>query len=930
METEHIVITDKGLVTFKDESGEHSAPLSRVLDPKVSDMLPFGCRVCVRDQTKHLFVIEQAPCLRDVNWKPDPKEWKSLLARGGKRTFGQVGGNNTRTSFRLAFPFTIFLVLVDGVCANLVRVFFRQKGIGDPRDGLFVAGLIPDDTFLIEDQTPLRHHGMNSASVAEAAVEFFWRQTFGTWRPFGQTHPDVPQVASVWEWEHASRKTEWIFRADWTRHDQTLSSAIKSVQMIGSINETGVDSVFAAVVRRVKDHTTTIVADEGFVESPQASIRIGNTLVRQGDELDIELIRRTVEGFYEPRQGHKGVYAKLEGVADPVCIGDSRGLIDYILVKPKKPEPKTEAVLDGNLWKAGVKFHITSTEEYPSLLLGAEYRIAALEVDEDGDVRVRVGDAKEWLYISVGNGKLNTSVKLLVPELRDNKFTYGTAEISVGDMIVFQKELRRVSDLQKKGDVFSVTFEGEETSYELYSDGSLRIAWATIPYKQTSKLVVLGDNSIDLSQMDHFVVIKDSTKLRYGSLYKALKFVRSKRDGSHLFDVDLLVQYGNEPVPIIRQSQWVFPGDEYLCWVNTAYDNGNLHLNKGDVLVVERDFDLFHKGEEVTILCFKNTDIVFEDGRTIQLSTDIFETMSRKDGTGFDKKELKGLPQTRSVRQKIGIGDRCKVVGNNFGGDHIGFVGKVTERGSSQLFLEFDNTQSNNTQRCCTGKWYYDSDLEYIGERIATSRLFFANIGRCVGKRANGSSVEISPEMMTERARLAQIEFSYKMRQEKDMRGNKISRGDIVVPTESIFSVECPKEVLGKPMLVVNSALGAEQYLFLLPCDESLADKIAAYIGQGAGLPDVYIKRISEFHANPPRGCERLQIIESEPEPEVVTYKKGTKVKLALSGTPTYLVGNVTTRNVGVVTKTINDKLVVVDFPNHKGWFGYPRDLIAA
>lgn len=929
MAKEQIVISDGGTVTYTDESGEHSAPLSRVLDPKISDVLPFGCRLHVPDQIRHLFVIEQSPCLRDVNWKPDPKEWKSLLARGGKRTFGGVEGNNARTSFRLAFPFTIFLVLVDGIMATCVRVFFRQKGIGDLRDGLFVCGLIPDDTLLIEDLTPLQHHGMTCASVAEAAVDFFWKQTFGTWKPFGKTHPDVPQVASVWEWEHASRKTEWIFRADWTRHDQTISSAIKDMQLIGSTDKTGEDPVFASVVRRVKDRPITTATDDGFVESPRASIRIGKTLVRQGDELDIGMIRRTIVGFFEPHPRHKGVYARFEGVAKPVCVGNSKGLVDYILVKPRKPEPKTEAVLDGNLWKAGVKIRITSKEEFSNLSPNKDYHVSALEVDEDGDVRVRVDDSKEWLYITSDNGKLTSSVELLVPKLRDSKFTYGSAEMSVGDVVKFKKELKRVSDIKKKGNVFSVTFEGEETSYELYSDGSLRITWTTIQYEQTSKRVVLGDNSIDLSQMDHFVVINDVTKLRYGSLYKALKFVKNKRNRSHPFDVDLLVQYGNEPVPIIRQSQWVFPNNEYLCWVKTSHESGDLHLNKGDVLSVKQDVNLFRKGEEVTILCFNKKDIVFEDGRTIQLSTGALEAMSRKDGTTFSKKELKDLQQTRSVGHEIGKGDRCKIVGDKSGNEHIGFVGEVKERDSGNLYLKFDDIQPNGKKKCCPGQWCFPPDLKYIGEQIITSRLFFAGTGieGCVGKRADGSLIEMPTELMAERERLARIQFNSLM-SEKDSRGNKISSGDVVIPRESLFTVECPREVLGKPMLVVHSGMGsAERFLFLLPCDGGVANKIATYHGQGAGFPNIYVDRIKEFYANPPRGCERLEIIEHKPE--VQRYKKGARVKLAPSGTPTYLVGGITETEIGVVAKVINADLVTVNFPNHKGWFGHPRDLVA-
>src|SRR3989338_7325632 len=224
-----IVLTDKETVILEEGETKQTAPLSIIQASLPHLLMPESCILHLPDRLHHLFVIEQPPCTRHVRWQTNTAEWESLIARGGKRKCQLTDDDATREVFCLAFPYTVFLVCVEGLAVTRLQLFFRNHVIQSPDDYLLRAGLLTEDLWVLEDQTKLEHHGMTPASITNLAIEHYWEQTFGNGSCIGTHHPNVPEVMSVWEWEHFSHKPDWIFHAQWAAHNRTLVEACRDL-----------------------------------------------------------------------------------------------------------------------------------------------------------------------------------------------------------------------------------------------------------------------------------------------------------------------------------------------------------------------------------------------------------------------------------------------------------------------------------------------------------------------------------------------------------------------------------------------------------------------------------------------------------------------------------------------------------------------------
>lgn len=170
---------------------ERTVRLSDLMGEVVKDggittpILPLGCRFYSARGDRSIFVIEQAPTTRQIEWSDN--KWK------------------------LAFPFVVFVVVFVGqaVSGGECRIFYRTSPLGNGDDGLTRPNLCntyPDGRICTGDT---RVSGHTLAAKAESFVANFWRSRFNwdlrqnNWEPCAQM---FSQVSSLQSWQAESEK----------------------------------------------------------------------------------------------------------------------------------------------------------------------------------------------------------------------------------------------------------------------------------------------------------------------------------------------------------------------------------------------------------------------------------------------------------------------------------------------------------------------------------------------------------------------------------------------------------------------------------------------------------------------------------------------------------------------------------------------------
>ncbi len=859
-----IVLSDKETATLTDDNGSSTVPLSAIAttDSK-GTLLPTDCRIHITNGLTSVFVIEQQPCIREVNWNTSQDEWNNLVSRGAK-TFAQVKGNDTRTRFSLTFPYTIFIVRMEGTLVTSIRVFFRSHTISTPTDYLQQAGLLKDDTLVVEDQKDIRHHGMTQASTVNVAVEYFWHQTLGTGDPIGTVHQNVPEVASVWEWEHASRKPQdWILKAQWRKTDLNLKTASQSMLRFSGVKD-GEDQSFATIAARIRHGAqNTKTLDHELIESPRVSIMLGTTRLRQGDAI-VSSKRQfgckknkpyLVLGFYE-RTNKGTMHASLEGVAAPVPIGTSKGLVDF---KPYQPEREvvSEITCNGVIFKKETKFCVSSNEDIHLIATDCEYTIAKLEVDPEGDARVKVTGINTWFYITYDGGKLLPSVYQNIPRLEDNTFTIGKHKMSVGTFVritfdgvaKIRDTLLKVASIAQERDTYIATFDGFEEKITICKYGECQIEWSTVVYEFSDRRVGLEDKVLDLTDYEFLLVTMSEDPQEVGEMRKVQGLVDTT-DG-HRFNVNLVVD--DKQIPVIRLSKWVFNTEHEQ--VHDKYDDGTLILSSGEVLICMDKITGLTKDEELTILCFgknkenpKLTDVIFSDGRSIVLTQVSIKLFSRKEGKKWSEKELAKLEPGADSETRLQPGERCRVTDDSYIKAQIG---TVTQKNYENRLIILDKPQPDGTMPKTENCWIHWSQLERL-DTTRISQRFVKGVG--VYKQRDGTLVKIPIEIHREKMSLQRTETKL-----KDRFGNALSVGDIVVPIQRGFTRECPQKAIGIPMLVVHFSTCAFPYfLYLWAGTQHKPNVLSSVARDLKSMTESFVNRRDELYANPSESCEKL------------------------------------------------------------------------
>jgi|GEM_PF-3518107 len=949
MVDQKIILSDKELAIYEDDEGRTSVPLSALQTATPHLLLPDFCRLHIPNRNGHVFVIEHPPCTRHVRWKPNAKEWDGLIARGGKRKCKLEDTDATREVYRLAFPYTVFLVSVVGLVIERLQLFFRTKPIHTINDTLFCAGLTTDDTWIVPDQTPFAHHGMSSASVTAVAIEQFWELLMGSEQSFGAQHPNVAEVASIWEWEHFSQKPDWIFTANWTAHNNHLIQAVQKMshpekQTNGTADDPLFHDLSHHIIRTAKNVLPTSNSD--FVESARLSMVVGTTRIRCGDELcakktDGEIKKSQtylVIGFYETTAQNTKVFVRFEGIEGPVCIGHSGGLQNFSHVTHAKEIPN-EIICDGIVLKKGVSFKLTDTIDLPGLHRHMTFTISDLRVDEDGDAHAQLHGGSQWFCLTYDGGKLLPSIKLLMPQLTGDTFTYGDVTLSVGMTVQIWDKILQVTALSQKAEIYYVWFNNSESPRALFY-GTMQIKFEVIHYALSDRRVEFRDKVLDLTQTTHLLVVEPKLPLQYGTVYKMEALRSSTRSDTYVLDVDLIIANGNEPIPVIRDSVWVFP-DGYLP-TSIVYQDKNLTLRAGEELIccTESEELGLKKDESLTILCFvnrvtdpKETEMVFTDGRAILLTQTELAVLKRKIGKAFTKKELSNLPEKTAKTRDIQVGDH--VVGVL---DWIqGFVGEVTKVSENDIiFVTFFEKQPNHRQpriRTVNGLRNYWAHAQ-MNPKIAQRFISTESSGVHILQK-DGTTIPISDELCVEWEKIRQQD---RIACGTLADGTPLFVGDFITAKESGFSdVRFPRELLNKPLLIVHYAQsswghdmlfcwsGSSHSGFNVRTNTSGADTLPKKFSLDGGVAG----QLVVISAKVASKCE-VKVVEPTLTPDPVRLNVGQSVILLPNHSPRFLVGQVTQGEIGLITQILPDDCVLVDFPHQANWVGHLTDLTLA
>src|SRR3989338_8800478 len=216
-------IRDNGIVEVLDgrEKGKKFELRSRQ-SAFQTKAFPLGCRLFSKTSTgKTFYLCEFPPSVRDVAWIPGPNEWDEIVSNGKRRKLRLSLEDESRRQFRLAFPFTVFAVMVHPPQVEMTA-FFRPHPIQSASDFLCAAGLLPNDTII----HPAFPSGEEESAQVDAAIEKFWCSTFASeGNPgFQKYRLRIPELASVWDWEfHSAQNPLFVLEAKWKPVVENLS-----------------------------------------------------------------------------------------------------------------------------------------------------------------------------------------------------------------------------------------------------------------------------------------------------------------------------------------------------------------------------------------------------------------------------------------------------------------------------------------------------------------------------------------------------------------------------------------------------------------------------------------------------------------------------------------------------------------------------------
>jgi len=710
------------------------------------------------------------------------------------------------------------------------------------------------------------------------------------------THPNVPFLKTMWQWEHASQKDSlWVLETKWTQRPELLASLVKS-EAHAFIGEDLVgDPVFDQIYAEMT-HVALSTEPNLWKDRASVSVCLQETVVRIGDTLRVTLASNgfpqgsdfEVVGFSEPtsRRDPDRVFARLSGVKEPVLLGD-KVLSGFEVVKAKKTVNTVNTVVLPDGFEIRVGAIITSNNERMLRLKEKAKTVRCLQQDDDGDVLALLSDEDDsWVYLTHDGGKPLPCIGWLIPQLKDGTFTYSDKSISVGDVILRNSRgdhsilltVQNIMPLTSGSGVYLIQYaelSGRITE-KLFEDGKFAFAWEAIRFVKTDKKVEFKDQVCNLNVQNHVLILKPNGSLPYGTIHRIIGFAQSTDADAHPNDLCLLFD-GGIKLPLIKQSEWVaFVETEYMIVNLTGVVEG-VELKQGMKFQSRSNIvgSGIQTGDVVEVLCFienKETQSVQEVVFTNGYSVPVLGWNSNWQTT-LKKEVTKVSHAIHMTNTELKVGDRVMYLGGDpyrisgfDNSESLSTPGKIVDiDGHVAYHIFFDKMLPIGNG---IGRNYQWIRQQYLRRISPSKRLFFTDgnkrIAHCMDFA--GQARAVTNELLGHRSKL--IERGKELY--VDGRGQMIHLGDLAQALSynwNVYPDQLPNRMKMKHGLVVHFSRRTYDNLVIYLLHEEVVDQrilssMSGYRSMPEWLrnPDI-LNRITVCEAV---GSERLKLIEPE------------------------------------------------------------------
>ncbi|GEM_PF-3055929 len=417
----------------KRTSAQALVPSHANLDP-----LPPNCCFYRGEEGVHVYVIEEEPkSARTIFWNTQSSVYapmhKRLLESGIHRLWGISHADfaerlRTQTQFELTFPYILKVFRFVGDSLDSVSLWYRTRPVRTERDELLDANLpnrcdqsekygqccFSEDLWNRLAENEITHVGQIRTFLRE-----FWTSAWNDhWVDlFLKDAERMPEVASPWEWEQASKNDpRFMLKLPWRPTGKTVGSLVRA--LLGQSDPT-TRRLFPLFAKRMlaadSFDRTPAKEDAGYRVSPaetilvrdvngaQVDLAIGNVLVWNGG-------RHTIEWFGRPDiDGSRLIKFREREVPETLIVADV--LHDATIIAE---EASQDAVTIGEISiSPSVRFRFSeSAWPHRERCL---YQIKRVKRDAARRVLVRIVDEEHDTVIGEGD-TLYPGVTVVFPE----------------------------------------------------------------------------------------------------------------------------------------------------------------------------------------------------------------------------------------------------------------------------------------------------------------------------------------------------------------------------------------------------------------------------------------------------------------------------------------------------------------------------------
>ena len=303
----------------------------------------------------NLLVIEEEPQIRtirtvhhvaeEITYLKGKEYWNAYGLEGSDERGKKYDVTNPRDydrnpfTFRLSFPFIVYIMAFNNDNFYLMNVFFRLSPITSMADYLLLAPLhnIPEEQSIClgrwKDNLPPTHGLYEEAT---AVIETFWNAKFNNDYNYNyKKYFDNPELSSYFSWQyHTQQDPMFIFKTKWIQTN-TLENQIKKFEERTNLNSSTIESPFSynkiweAMMNKTSTNDNAPVINNpeskpvsGRISNFTNSIYLGETSLSVGDNFKYQDINYIVEDFIGTAYSHSPSHIKVSNADKPEEVSE--------------------------------------------------------------------------------------------------------------------------------------------------------------------------------------------------------------------------------------------------------------------------------------------------------------------------------------------------------------------------------------------------------------------------------------------------------------------------------------------------------------------------------------------------------------------------------------------------------------------------------